>query len=116
MGVGCGGVVKITKTELLVTPFVLALTPAVPITEEYKRAAAVPVASVETIIVIRLFEKCAATPETMNSTEMPGFVICLPFRSYSFAVIVEGVRLSAGTDGEEAVNTILTVGPPVKLT
>jgi hypothetical protein len=87
----------------------------VPTTEEYRRAAAVPDVSVETVIVVDAapFIKCATV--VVKTTETPGVLICMPFWSYILAVIVEEEILSARTDGGEAVNTIIDVGA-VKLT
>jgi hypothetical protein len=95
-----------------------ARIPGLPTTEEYRRAVAIPVASVETLIVVGESFAKRATPEAIiKSTGMPGFVICSPFWSYIFAVIVEGVRLSAGTDGGAADSTMLAAWlGPVKST
>jgi hypothetical protein len=74
-----GSAVKTTKIELQVTPFAVALILAVPTAEEYRRAATVPVASVETVIVVDVgpFIKCATV--VVKTTKMPGVLICMPF-------------------------------------
>ena len=79
-------------TEIVpVTPFVRALTSAEPATAEYKRAFASPEASVETVIVVDVgpFAKCARPAGVVvNTTGIPGFLICAPYWSYSVAVIL----------------------------
>jgi hypothetical protein len=67
---------------LLVAAPLLAKIPAVPTSEEYRRAVAVPVASVEAInaVDVGLSAKCPTPPATLlKLTGMPGFTICTPY-------------------------------------
>ena len=86
------GPIKLTKTGFVVNPLVVALIAAVPTTGEYKSTVAKPEPFVETVIVVRLFEKCASPAGVVvKTTETPGDDRDLSNWSYNCAVIVAGV-------------------------